>query len=138
MSSYNVGVAPSYTYGEAATLAELEGGFFRTAVTAEDGCYLFEGLPVHEAMEDMGDAPKLYGYKVYLLEMPVNEDGEPYAAAYYQANGSAGDSALAADTMQVVKKEWRGKRQRLERNDRISGAGGKDDCACGYRRCDDI
>ena len=74
--------------------------YYATTVTDTDGYYAFKDLPSHE---DTNDKPILYGYTVWLLEMPVNDEGQTLAATYYQANNDKDDSALIANSMQVIK-----------------------------------
>ncbi len=74
--------------------------YYATTTTDSDGYYLFDNLPTHE--DTSGDAT-IYGYTVWLIEMPKNDEGFEYAAAYYQSNSDKDDSALIAETMQVFK-----------------------------------
>ncbi len=74
--------------------------FYATTITDENGYYSFENLPTHK---DTAKGPVLYGYTVWLLEMPTNAYGEKMAATYYQINGDKADSALVAGNMQVIK-----------------------------------
>ncbi len=79
--------------------------YFAVAVTDSDGYYAFENLPTHVDTGDKADKPVLYGYTVWLLEMPVNDEGQEMAATYYQANKDKNDSALVAGNMQIIKAE---------------------------------
>ncbi len=79
--------------------------YFAVAVTDKDGYYAFENLPTHVDTGDKADKPVLYGYTVWLLEMPVNDEGQEMAATYYQANKDKNDSALVAGNMQIIKAE---------------------------------
>lgn len=79
--------------------------YYATTVTDNAGHYVFDNLPTHEDRYDTAEKPVLYGYTVWLQEMPVNADGEEMAATFYQANKDADDSALIADSMQIIKAE---------------------------------
>ncbi len=77
--------------------------YYATTVTGEDGRYTFAELLTHEPSGSYKDIPLLYGYKIELLNMPVDDNGEELAATYYQKNNELLDSALIASTNQVIK-----------------------------------
>ena len=77
--------------------------YYDTTVTGEDGRYTFAELLTHEPSGSYKDIPLLYGYEIWLLNMPNDDNGEELAATYYQKNNEAFDSALIASTNQVIK-----------------------------------
>ncbi len=79
--------------------------YYKTIETGLNGRYTFHDLPTHAEHGDHSDVPVLYGYTVWLLEMPQDENGRPLAATYYQLNHERYDSALLADSMQIIKND---------------------------------
>ncbi|MDE7124291.1 MAG: hypothetical protein K2N83_02220, partial [Eubacterium sp.] len=79
--------------------------YYETTVTGEDGRYTFEHLLTHEEAGSYKDIPKLYGYTIWLLDMPEDSDGSEFASTYYQANDDVYDNALVASTLQIIKSE---------------------------------
>ncbi|MDE6506530.1 MAG: hypothetical protein K2K71_04690, partial [Eubacterium sp.] len=77
--------------------------YYDTTVTGEDGRYTFAELLTHEPSGSYRDIPLLYGYEIWLLNMPKDDNGEELAATYYQKNNESLDSALIASTNQVIK-----------------------------------
>ncbi|MDE6413474.1 MAG: hypothetical protein K2K42_06280, partial [Eubacterium sp.] len=77
--------------------------YYKTGRTDGNGYYIIDNLPTHREAGEFGDIPLLYGYTVWLIEMPKDANGKPLAATYYQYNHERYDSALIADTMQIVK-----------------------------------
>ncbi|MDE6110655.1 MAG: hypothetical protein K2F65_01930, partial [Eubacterium sp.] len=77
--------------------------YYRTIRTDRNGRYNFNDLPTHREAGEYGDIPLLYGYTVWLIEMPKDANGKPLAATYYQYNHERYDSALIADTLQIIK-----------------------------------
>ncbi|MDE5995334.1 MAG: hypothetical protein K2G56_00265 [Eubacterium sp.] len=77
--------------------------YYRTIRTDRNGRYNFNDLPTHREAGEYGDIPLLYGYTVWLLDRPTDANGNPLAATYYQYNHERYDSALLADTMQIIK-----------------------------------
>ena len=71
--------------------------FYRMYLTKKDGHYIFDNL---ETYKEIDGKCYVYGYELWIDGIP-----QGYAATKYQQNNGVEDSALNANTLQIIKKD---------------------------------
>ncbi len=84
-----------YENGEWISAQNEDEEFYQTAATDENGGYRFTDLETYVNEDGVN---KLYGYELYVII-------ENRFATKYQMNGGENDSALVAETNQIIKKD---------------------------------